>query len=219
MKVGTDGVLLGAWADVKNASDILDIGTGTGLIALMCAQRSNANIHAIEIEMEAAQQAHFNCSASPWKERITVFNESLQHFAANHNLKYDLIVTNPPYFRNSLKPANHARSSARHDERLSYEILLFYMPRLLTKTGKLAVILPAAEIIRFTDLAFMEGLFPLRKLLVKPSPGKPFSRCLTEFTLQKDALTITEEMAIKNENAPDFTEAFIKLTKEFYLKF
>jgi tRNA1Val (adenine37-N6)-methyltransferase len=143
----------------------------------------------------------------------------LQHFAAHHDYKYVLIVSNPPYFRNSLKPPNDARSSGRHDDRLSYETLLFFAPRLLNSTGKLAVILPAAEIIRFSDMAFMTGLYPSRKLYVRPSPDKPCSRCLSEFSFRNDNIAITDEMAIKCENAPDFTEAFVTLTKEFYLKF
>ena len=138
MKVGTDGVLLGAWVNVENAQRILDVGTGTGLIALMCAQRSESVIDAVEVDRAASEQAAVNCSASPWKDRITVVHDSFQHFAESTAYRYDLIVSNPPFFKNSLKPKGLARSLARHDDRLSYESLLYYTVKILEPGGTLA---------------------------------------------------------------------------------
>ncbi len=144
MKVGTDGVLLGAWTPIVDAQRILDVGTGTGLIALMLAQRSNARIDAVEIDKLASEEAEFNFAQSPWNDRLNVFNTNFQVFVNLPFVPYDLIVSNPPFFINSLKTKCAALSVARHDEMLSFDQLITGAKRLLSNTGRFCVIIPFA---------------------------------------------------------------------------
>ena len=139
MKVSTDGVLLGAWVEPGNASAILDIGTGTGLIGIMLAQKSGAKIDAVEIEPHAYRQAIENVLDCPWKERIMVTNSSFQDYSKHSSLKYDLIVTNPPFFSNSLKTPHDGRNLARHNDILPPEELLMVM---FPNSMVLAVLVP-----------------------------------------------------------------------------
>jgi tRNA1Val (adenine37-N6)-methyltransferase len=217
MKVGTDGVLLGAWTCVHGTNHILDAGTGCGLIAIMMAQRSDAMIDAVEIEYSAFRQAGENSNACSWKNRIRIYHDSFQHFAENSEIRYDLIVSNPPYFRNSLKPPGGSRSMARHADRLSYEDLLRSAAGILTPEGRLSVILPANEQDHFTELAYFHGLYPSRYLMIRPLPDKGYSRCLAEFTPGRLNSFTREEMAIKRKNGKDYSEEYIALTREYYL--
>jgi len=219
MKVGTDGVLLGAWADVKDTGRILDVGAGSGLIALMLAQRSGANIDAVEIEVDAYKQAGENLLASPWNDRIKVFNDSFQHFSDTTANRYDLVISNPPYFRNSLKPPVNSRSLARHDERLGYESLLKGSKGILTSSGRLAIIIPAKETVRFTELAYFEDLYPRRITWVRANQSKNYSRCLMEFSTNRTQACITGEMTIKQENNEEYSDEYVVLTREYYLMF
>jgi tRNA1Val (adenine37-N6)-methyltransferase len=216
MKVGTDGVLLGAWVNVENARRILDAGTGTGLIALMCAQRSNAVIHAVEIDPKASEQAVQNSTDCPWHDRITIYNDSFQHFAITHTERYNVIVSNPPYFRNSLKSPNSIRTLARHDKKLSYESLLHYAVKLLEPGGRLALIIPDQEISRLTDLAYFKGLHPQRQTHIRPYRAKNYSRCLIEFTGDINRKYESNELIIKEENSREYTMEYKELTKDFY---
>jgi tRNA1Val (adenine37-N6)-methyltransferase len=217
MKVGTDGVLLGAWANTEDAGRILDAGTGTGLIAIMMAQRSEALIDAVEIDEEAFIQARENAAACPWKDRIRVYHNSLQQFVKELPGPYDVIVSNPPYFRKSLKPPSAARSLARHDDRLSYESLLFCSAQALAKQGRLAVIIPAAEITRLTEIAYFHGLYPSQQVMIKPLPDKKPSRCLAEFTNDRNKPCVEAIMVIRNEKSSSYTETYKNLTKDYYL--
>jgi tRNA1Val (adenine37-N6)-methyltransferase len=217
MKVGTDGVLLGAWVNVEGAARILDAGAGTGLIAIMLAQRSQALIEAVEIDEAAFTQARENISACPWKERIRILYDSLQHFVTASPGLYDVIVPNPPYFRNSLRSPSKTRSVARHDESLSYESLLFCAAQLLSAQGRLAIIIPAAETDRFTELAYFHGLFPSRLVMVRPSPDKNPVRCLVEFTKDRNRRCEEGSLIIRNKESDAYTEDYKKLTEKFYL--
>jgi tRNA1Val (adenine37-N6)-methyltransferase len=216
MKVGTDGVLLGAWVDLPVRGRILDIGTGTGLIALMCAQRCEAFIDAIEIDKNAAEQAIENSQLSPWQDRISIVNISLQHYALENKNEYDLIISNPPFFQNSLKPPGISRSIARHNETLSFDSLLFYSSKILNPLGKLAIIIPFGEIQLFCELAYFHGLFMIRQTLVKPHKQKNYSRCLAEFSTHRDSACKKNELVIKDTEG--YTDAYRKLTEAFYLK-
>jgi tRNA1Val (adenine37-N6)-methyltransferase len=218
MKVGTDGVLLGAWVSVQNANSILDVGTGTGLIAIMCAQRSKASIDAVEIDNNAYGQAVENVYACPWKERIKIHHDSFQHFATKTASRYNMVVSNPPYFRHSLKPPAKSRSLARHDDNLNFESILFYTAQILAPEGRLAIIIPAKEIDHFTELAYFHDLHPQRQTLVRPHMGKDYSRCLAEYSRNKSQLCITNELIIKQENTVEYTNDFKTIVREFYLK-
>jgi len=218
MKVGTEGILLGAWVGVENCNTILDIGTGTGLIALMLAQRSKAQITAIEIEENAAIEAKQNVEKSDWSNRIDVQNISFQTFAENASTQFDVIVSNPPFFSNNLKAKTSERNLARHNDSLPFSELISYSVKLLSSAGKLAVVLPLEPASEFEKLAYKNGLFLLRETEIRPNEKKATNRVLMEFgkkeaVLQKDCLTIY------NDGDSDYSEDFIALTKAFYLRF
>lgn len=220
MKVGTDGVLLGAWANVEGASRMLDVGAGSGLIAIMLAQRTNpgCEIEAVEIEDQAYQQAVDNIKACRWSNRIQLFHQSFQNFSESANSQYDLIVSNPPYFVNGLKNPEIARSKARHSDYLPFEELLDGAKQLLASRGKLAVVLPVGEGELFIRLARKSGFYLYRQVKVSPNPGKPAKRYLLEFKLES-CETKEEEMAVENGQRHVYTPEYIELTKDFYLKF
>ncbi|HTH55510.1 MAG TPA: methyltransferase [Cyclobacteriaceae bacterium] len=214
LKVGTDAVLLGAWADVDNAFRILDVGTGSGIIALMLAQRTseNVSIDAVEIEEQDALQAKENILESPWPKKIVVYHKAIQEFTSLH--KYDLIVCNPPYFENSLLPPSTSRAQARHTQRLSADELIEHSTRLLNHTGKLSVILPTAEGNLFKAKA-LSRLHLVRETAFFSRKEKPQERWLLEFSPTSRAIT-SNPLVLYSLNDKK-TEAYISLTKDFYL--
>ncbi len=219
MKVGVDGVLLGAWANVSGAERILDVGTGTGLIALMMAQRNpDAHIDGVEIEPEAFQEALFNVEQSPWPERIQLELCSFQEFAEKSHLKYDLIVSNPPYFTHGHKAPHEKRATARHSDSLPLNSLISWALGLLNGTGKIALALTIDSLQELTQLAFSNDLFISRICHVKPNPQKPVFRILAELT-NSECTFQEEELMIEFEKHHDYTPEYKELTTDFYLKF
>jgi tRNA1Val (adenine37-N6)-methyltransferase len=217
MKVGTDGVLLGAWAETSDASAILDIGTGTGLVAIMLAQRANATIDAIDIDKDACIQASENISSSPWKDKITVHHSSLQQYAVDAQKTYDLIVTNPPYFGNSLKTPDEQRNLARHNDSLSITDILQGVNKLLSPQGRFIIILPYIEAQLFIVEASMYHLYCNRKLVIKTLPTKKPVRIIMEFGKTREKLV--EDMLSIHGSSTEYTEEYINLTKDYYLNF
>lgn len=215
MKVGTDGVLLGAWADVRHATQILDIGTGSGVIALILAQRTTDDtyIDAVELLHEDAHQAMENVFMSPWKNRIKIHSLPVQEFASEK--KYDLIISNPPFFMDSQAPPDKKRHQARHAVTLTYDELSDTVVRLLKKTGRFNVILPFTEGLRFISQVKNSGLFCSRQFGFKSRKEKPIERWLLEFTLQP-ADKETGEITLYNE-FNEWSEEYRRLTKAFYL--
>ncbi|HEV8513696.1 MAG TPA: methyltransferase [Cyclobacteriaceae bacterium] len=215
MKVGTDAVLLGSWTDVNVANQILDVGTGSGVIALMFAQRTNDKVHidAIEIEKQDAAQAKENVSLSPWSTKVTVSETSFQNFQST--TKYDLVVSNPPYFINSLLPPAPHRQRTRHTEQLTFEELITHSIRLLNSTGTLAVILPVQEGNDFKQLALKNGLHLKRQLAFYSRKEKPQERWLFEFGFE--LVKPKEEKLILYETGNIKSNDYINLTKDFYL--
>jgi len=217
MKVGTDGVLLGAWTPVNDALRILDVGTGTGLIALMLAQRSNARIDAVEIDKLACEEAEYNFAQSPWNDRLTVINTDFQMFANLPFEAYDLIVSNPPFFVNSLKTKNVALSVARHDELLSFDQLIIGARKLLNKTGRFCVIIPYTSCTDFRESARLAGFYLGRQTPVIPKSGRSPKRVLLEFTIVP-GYPVENELSILEENG-SYSEAYQSLTSPFYPAF
>ena len=217
MKVGIDGVLLGVWTPIEEAKTILDVGTGTGLIALMLAQRSQAEITGIDIEPNAVQQATENVRNSPWSNQITIQENSLQDFSTSSNQRFDLIVSNPPYFVDSLKAPSKDRNAARHTDTLTHEELIVSAKKLLTETGRICIILPVNEGLQCMEFAGELGLYCTRSVQVFPKPAINSKRLLLEFSLIPSAITESElviESEIRHHYSPEFTE----LAKDFYLK-
>ena len=218
MKVGTDGVLLGAWADTAEAKSILDVGTGTGLIALMIAQRSEAEVTALEIEEEAFLQATENILRTPWHERILPLHLAFQDYYKKHQGRHDMIITNPPYFNHSLESPTKARTLARHSHALSYEDLLEGTQRLLEPQGKLSLILPYEEGNKFLATARQKGLYCTRRTIVYPRAHKKPARALMEFGFSKETPR-EDTLVIEKDKRHQFTEAYQGLTRDFYLNF
>lgn len=216
-KVGTDGVLLGACADVDGKENILDIGTGTGLIALMMAQRCSAAIYAIEPDHDSFLQASENVKLSRWHQRITVENCNLQSYFPG-DLKFDLIVTNPPYFIDSLKSPDPARSVARHNTNLTHNDILEGASRLIADDGILQLILPYAEGGLFIAEAQEFGFYCSNVLKIKPMPSSEVRRMILTFSRKKSKAK-ERFLIIEKGKRHDFTEEYIKLTKDFYLNF
>ncbi|MCQ2210366.1 MAG: methyltransferase [Paludibacteraceae bacterium] len=214
MKVGTDGVLLGAWADVSSAHSILDIGTGTGLIALMVAQRSGAFVTALEMDVEASKQALENVERSPWNEKIKVVNLSLQEY--DSLMKYDHIISNPPYFNQSLKSPKEGRTTARHTDTLSYDDLLKGVVRLLDEEGIFSVILPFSEKERFVTLAEQYNLYPARITEVLPTPISTPKRFMAEFSFQQVECQ-QKSLIIESAGRHQYSDDYKQLTEQFYL--
>lgn len=216
MKVGTDGVLLGSWADVRSAKYCLDIGTGSGLLALMVAQRNDAmRIDAIDIDETAVDQATENVSHSPWQNRINVVHTDIAEYAVRLPLMYDLIICNPPYFSKGFKVDDPARSKARVAENLSSELLMHAAQKFLSDSGKLAVIFPVSEGEKFLSQAPYYKLYCKRKTYVWTKPGKAPARLLMEF-VKTNCEAETASMEIETADGK-YSEAFKNLTSGFYL--
>lgn len=215
MKVGTDGVLLGAWVPVKNAKTILDIGTGTGVIALMLAQRnSEAKIEAVEIDKEASDEASMNFKNSSWSNRLCLHQTSLESFKTTH--KYDLIVSNPPYYTDTFKSNPTQRTLARHVDGLSFKSLLSYTVALLSDGGACAFVVPYKEEKEFVVLAKDVGLYIKEVARVKGRVDLPFKRSLLYFTKKREFCL--EAALVIEIDRHVYTKEYIALTKEFYLK-
>ncbi len=217
MKVGTDAVLLGAWANLPPSGRVLDIGTGTGIIAMMMAQRCLAHIDAIEIEENAYGQATENCSNCKWKDRLDVYHTSFQDFVSSSTKMYDAIVTNPPYFSNSLQSASEQRTKARHTGSLTFEELITGIKKLLYNSGAFATILPEKESEEFTEIAKENGFYPIRVMRVKTTSAKPAKRVLMQFAFHKRPFF--ESVLVIENSDRSFTTEYKHLTRDFYLGF
>jgi len=216
MKVGTDAVLLGSWVDVSNTKKILDIGTGCGIIALMLAQRSQANIDAIDIDSDSIEEASSNFNKSPWAKRLNAHHKSLQNYLTESTLKYDLIVSNPPFFQNSLLPEKENLKFAKHNLSLSFDELLRSSAQLLNPSGRFAVILPCDVNDQFVKLARISGLFLHKQLNFIPAPNKAANRSILIFGFSKIGQTNISSLTIRDEKR-NFNKEYIQLTDDFHL--
>jgi tRNA1Val (adenine37-N6)-methyltransferase len=215
-KVGTDGVLIAAWVNVQYAHAILEIGTGSGVMALVLAQRTGDNVHidAVEIEKDSAQQAMENVAQSPWPTKVSVHNISIQAYQTAK--RYDLVVSNPPFFVNSSRPPEKNRSNARHTGELTFETLIETALKFLKPEGRFALILPFTEAIAFIEKAGQKNLYCHRRCEVQSRKHKPIERILLEFGLKANQ-TLTDNLVIHGSN-DEWSEEYVKLTGDFYLK-
>ncbi len=218
MKVGTDGVLLGAWADVTTASKILDIGTGNGLIAIMLGQRTKqAIIHGVEIDQPAYLQANDNMQKAPWSDRLKTIHAPIQNYAKLSRETYDLIVSNPPFFSGGTLSHNQNKTNVRHTVKLSHGDLLSATRKLLAKNGKFCVILPLIEGLRLQEIAKTYRLYCHKITEVKSRSDSGIERLLMQFEKRECAQAQKEELVIYQQKEKNYTEDYIDLTKDFYL--
>ncbi|MDP5094187.1 MAG: methyltransferase, partial [Polaribacter sp.] len=221
MKVGTDAVLLGAWCSLNNFPDkILDIGSGTGIISLMLAQRSDAQtIDAVEIEENAYEQTVENFEQSDWADRLYCYHCSFQEFSdemASEEEKYDLIVSNPPFYNDDYETENVSRNKARFTSALSFEELLNGVSKILASEGIFSVIIPFKEEENFIDIANKNGLYLNEVCRVQGNPTSELKRSLLSFSFQK--MVVKESNLTIETDRHKYTDEYINLTKEFYLK-
>ena len=225
MKIGTDSVLLGAWTSLDaNPDSILDIGAGTGVLALMLAQRSGAQlIDAIEIDAGAYEQCVENFENSPWGDRLFCYHASLKEFADELSEdeeeiddKYDLIISNPPFYTDSYKSKDEQRDVARFADAMPFRQLVESVSKLLSENGTFSVILPFSQEKEFIVLASKEHLFPNRLFRVKGTPETEVKRSLIQFSFQE--LSVEPKELIIETSRHQYTEDYIALTKDFYLK-
>jgi len=219
MKIGTDGVLLGAWTSIENNPfSILDIGTGTGIIALMLAQRSSAEqIDALEIDEDAYEQATDNFENSPWNDRLFCFHAGLDEFVEEPEDEYDLIVSNPPFYSEDYKSSNDKRDLARFQDAMPFEDLIEAAALLLSENGIFSVIIPFKEESTFLALANEYELFPLQLTRVKGTPTSEIKRSLLAFSRNEITNFPIDELIIETARHI-YTPEYIALTKDFYLK-
>ena len=216
MKVTTDACILGAWTPIReNVYRVLDIGAGTGLLALMLAQRAaTIMVDAVEYDATAAQQAQENAAASPWQSRVSIIHSDVKELPAGH--KYDLIITNPPFFNNSLLGDNTAKNRARHTTTLSYEDLLNAIEAHIQPDGSVAILLPTPEYFVWKELATQRGWHEEHKLAIKHTRDAPAKRIISMMTKRSVSETTGEELVIY-ESKDNYSADFGKLLAPFYL--
>lgn len=216
MKVGTDALLLGIWTSVNNARNILDIGTGAGIIALLMAARSDAFIDAIELDKASYLEAKNNFENSPFSERLVAIHDNFNLFAFNCNQKYDLIISNPPFFINDMRSQDQTRKNARHGDRLSYDELCKGATSLLESNGHLYLVLPYDESKIFIEIAKNNKLYVNRQQIVFPKRGSQPNRINLEFSFSEKKKIISEKFVIREENN-QFTEQYIQFFKDYLI--
>lgn len=219
MKVGTDSVLLGAWCPIENNPfSVLDIGAGNGILSLMIAQRSKAQqIDAIEIDEDAYEQCVENFENSPWGDRLFCFHAGLDEFVEEPEDEYDLIISNPPFYSEDYKTENAQRDLARFQDAMPFEELVEAADLLLSENGIFAVIIPYKEEENFINLCATIELYPVKVTRVKGTPNTEIKRSLLAFKRYELPVLEADELVIEI-NRHDYTDAYIDLTKDFYLK-
>jgi tRNA1Val (adenine37-N6)-methyltransferase len=218
MKVGTDSVLLGSWVNEIQPENILDIGTGTGLLALMMAQKyPTATIDAIDIDSNAFVQALENVKQSRWHKNIKLYNTSIQDYSTEINKKYDLIISNPPFFTHSFKSNTLARNLARHNDSLPFEVLAKCAAKLLNSKGEFYLVLPFKDYLSFESHAFANGLHLKKTLRIKSNQSKEVKRVLLCFSFEL-CTVYSSELIIENNERHNYTFDYISLTKDYYLQ-
>ena len=215
MKVGTDAVLLGRWVEVKPTDVVLDIGTGCGIMPLMLAQKGAKRIDAVELDAVSANEAEINFTASQWRDKLRVYNVDIQNYASSE--KYDLIISNPPFFINSYKSETERKNLARHtDDSLSFAGLCASASRLLKDDGRFAVVLPLTESVEFLKDAAKCGFYQSKRMEIVPVEGKELNRVNLELKKMPSETILTTSFVIRGADGK-FTAQYDEFLKDFYL--
>lgn len=219
MKIGTDAVLLGAWCPIENnPKSILDVGAGTGILALMLAQRTNADqIDALEIDEESYEQCVENFEGSPWADKLFCYHAALDEFVDDPEDEYDLIISNPPFYSEDFKTTDEQRDLARFQDAMPFEDLIEAADLLLSENGTFAVVIPYKEEERFIDLCAEYELYAVKATRVKGSQKTPIVRSLLAFKRYELSVLTADELVIEI-NRHEYTDDYINLTQDFYLK-
>jgi tRNA1Val (adenine37-N6)-methyltransferase len=216
MKVGTDAVLVGALADIRSGCGrILDVGTGCGIIALMLAQRSNALIDAIDIDQPSVAEAGRNFAHTPWSARLKAICGDVRSFSMVNQASYDLVVSNPPFFQNSLLPFNDRYHIAKHNQQLDLHSFTRSANHLLSENGRLALILPVAETELLVRYAQSYGLYPEKVWEIKPVEGKAPNRNILELTRKRNSSPAHQQFVLRNTKGL-FSDQYKHLTRDFH---
>ena len=215
MKVSTDACLFGAVTDLSQSQNLLDIGTGTGLLALMSAQRCEAQITGVELDHKAAEQARNNFKISPWSDRLFLSQQAIQDFASISELRFDTIICNPPFFSNHQPSQEARRHIARHNDNLSFYDLGESVTKLLTSQGSFQVLIPTTELVRFRGAMEQQQLYLNKNISIRPSTTKAANRQVLTFSRKEGAIK-EEEICIRAGS--DYSHAFIERLQPFYLK-
>lgn len=216
MKVGTDAMLLGSWVDIDGVKQILDIGTGCGILALILAQRSEAIIDAVDIDELSVKEARQNFELSRWNKRLSCYHENIRRFAEIIDKQYDLVVSNPPFFTSAFKTNSARRNLARHTDTLDFETLINIVSKLLLHNGRFAIVLPITESQVFTNKAEKSGFFVSSRMEIIPTSGKESNRVNLVFTKIKPEKVDLEIFTIRNDDGK-FTDQYNFQLRNFYL--
>ncbi len=216
MKIGTDAVLLGIWTEVKGANRVLEVGAGSGVISLLLASRNaESKIDAVEIDEDSCVEAGENFANSPFAERLRVLKDDFNAFVAVNKTKYDLIVSNPPFFVNDMKSTDPKKKLARHTGTLSYEQLVRGVVEILNEKGKFSLVLPYSQRRNFLNICTRNGLWLQKELLIFPKPCKEPNRVNMQLGFEKKSL-ISEKFIIRNEDG-SFTQMYLKTVGDYYI--
>ncbi len=216
MKVCTDACILGAWfaEKIPSYSLVLDIGSGTGLLMMMLAQKNKADIHGIEIDLNSFKQLKENIQHSPWRDKLKVFPGDVRTFAFQN--KYDFIIANPPFFENDLQSESEELNIAKHSKSLTLEQLIKVVVTNLTTDGSFGILLPYHRMQFFEELAMKHNLFPVEKLLIKQTKSNEYFRCILQYSLRKNNFVPQLELVIQDDQGK-YTPEFTELLKDYYL--
>jgi len=215
MKVGADAVLLGALAEVENTRNILDIGTGCGIIALMLAQRSNAQIDAIDIDENSVREAERNFAKSPWNDRLKVIPTSLADFSKSCQQQYDLVVSNPPFFQSDLLPDSGKLRIAKHATTLNFDTFIKDVKKIMADFGRLTVILPVKEATFFTKKCLSENLFLTSAFQIIPRADKAPNRLILNYSKIKTDSPLNSSLTVRDETG-QYSQGYKNLTSPFH---
>ena len=216
MKIGTDAIILGRWVEVSENDDVLDIGTGCGLLPLMLAQKGIKSADAVEIDDESCEEAAQNFANSAWNSRLSAINNDVKDYAAKCSKKYDLIVSNPPFYFGDNIPEKAKKGLARHTNTLSYKDLLQSVKKMLKPDGRFALVLPAIESKTFLKEAENQGFFLKKEMKIVPIEGKEPNRINMQLVVNQVDKVETETFVLRNQDH-SFTKDYKDFLKDFYL--